>query len=91
VQDPGSFRGRIAGAAITLLREEGFACWLEQRTPVPMLFCSKWDPTPGLACRERRYAFEVEWSDANTVDASLMQQLRTRRIGAQRYICVPGD
>ena len=100
----GHFRGRIAGAAIAQLKDDGFACWLEQRRHVPgldieqrrellqtrpVLFCSKWDPTPGLACIERRYVFEVEWSDARALDAGLVDQLHTRRISRERYTCVP--
>ena len=102
--DPGTNRGRIAGAAIADLKAEGFACWLEQRRRVPgldveprqqihttrpVLFCSLWDPTPGLACVERRYVFEVEWADAKAPDDGLVEQLRTRRISAERYTCVP--
>ena len=90
--------------AIARLKEQGFSCWLEQRRRVPgldieprqqihttrpVLFCSLWDPTPGLACVERRYAFEVEWADPKAPDIDLVEQLRTRRIGAERYTCVP--
>ena len=55
----------------------------------PVLFCSKWDPTPGLPCVERRYAFEVEWSDARALDEALVEQLRTRHIVSESYKCVP--
>jgi hypothetical protein len=96
------FRGRIAGAAIAQLKDEGFSCWLEQRRHVPgldvetrhalhktrpVLFCSKWDPTPGLPCVERLYAFEVEWADAGALDEALVEQLRTRRIAREHYRC----
>lgn len=98
------FRGRVAGAAIAQLKDQGFACWLERRRHVPgldvepkyalnktrpVLFCSKWDPSPGLACVERRFAFEVEWADARALDEALVEQLRTRRIARERYTCVP--
>ena len=97
-----SFRGRVAGAAIAELKEQGFACWLEHRRHVPeldapgpkanatrpVLFCSQWDPTPGLACIERRYAFEVEWADAKADDAGITEQLKRRPIRAESYKCV---
>ena len=96
------FRGEIAGAAIARLRSDGFACWLEHRRHVPdldgpgpksnatrpVLFCSKWDPSPGLECIERRYAFEVEWSDPKAHDAGIAEQLGTRPIANQSFKCV---
>ena len=54
----------------------------------PVLFCSKWDPTPGLACVEERYAFEVEWSDPRADDAGIAEQLKRRPIRNQSYKCV---
>ena len=33
-----------------------------------MLFCSKWDPRPRIACIERRFAFEIDWADAQADD-----------------------
>ena len=99
------FRGRIAGAAIAQLKEGGFACWLEHRRHVPgldppgakedhtrpVLFCSHWDPTPGLACVERRYTFEVDWSDAKAPDVGMVEQLRSRPIKAEAFKCVAGS
>jgi hypothetical protein len=98
-----SYRGRIAGAAIAELKDQGFACWLEHRRHVPgldapgpkdeqtrpVLFCSHWDPTPGLECVERRYAFEVDWVDANAPDVMMVEQLRSRTIKRELYKCVP--
>jgi hypothetical protein len=100
-----SYRGRIAGAAIAALKDQGFACWLEHRRQVPgldapgpkddhtrpVLFCSHWDPTPGLECVERRYTFEVDWVDAKAPDVMMVEQLRTRPIKGELYKCVPGS
>jgi hypothetical protein len=54
-----------------------------------VLFCSRWDPRPGIACIERRYAFEVDWADAQADDAVIMGQLDRRRIRDETYKCVP--
>lgn len=96
-------RGRMALEVIDELKAEGFACWMEWRRALPevdgvkswiharygMMYCSRWNPRPGVPCIEERVAFDVEWHDPKAEGEALVAQLPTSPVVGYSHVCVP--
>lgn len=99
-----SIAGKTAFAVVDEMKGEGFSCWIEYRHRLPeaggtrsapwgryaMLYCSRWDPRPGVPCLEERVAYDVDWRDPGAEGEALAAQLATSTLSAQVHTCVPG-
>ena len=96
-------RGKTASQVVSGMRREGFRCAVEMRAldPVeaasppkavrrrPVVYCSKWDPSPTEACIEQRITYDVEWDDRDVDADNLLEKLAASPVTGQSYVCVP--
>ena len=96
-------RGKMALEVIDELKAEGFACWMEWRRALPevdgvkswiharygMMYCSRWNPRPGVPCIEERVAFDVDWHNPKAEGEALVAQLPTSPVVGHSHVCVP--